>query len=193
MRESVPLTVLEGLRIASPCAARWEDMAPTGDDKARHCGDCNLSVHNFSALSREEAVALVASHMDPGAGNSGQRLCATWRKRADGTIIFRDCPVGLAKVRARMRRCVARVAAVVGLTSLFTAMLARANRNGWEPREYESFAAVARWVGAEPLVVNQMPGTLLAPAGPSPQETGEVMRVPIDERAVDEPEVRGGN
>jgi hypothetical protein len=99
--------VLEGLRVASPCEVPWVTMK--GDDRVRHCGACRLNVYNLSAMSRGEAEALVR--------NAEGRLCVRFFRRADGTVLTQDCPVGLEKVRRRLRRIGNAVAAA------FTAFL----------------------------------------------------------------------
>jgi hypothetical protein len=45
-------------QIQSPCAADWDAM--TGDDARRYCGQCDTHVHNLSAMTEEEARAVVA-------------------------------------------------------------------------------------------------------------------------------------
>jgi hypothetical protein len=173
MPTQVSLNILDRVGIASACTARWEDMAPTGDDHVRRCSMCSLDVHDLSAMGRAEAEALLASHLTPGGANQGRRLCGSLRRRADGTIIFGDCPVGLARARAAARRSTARVAALVGLASVLGAALTRAERSGWRPGDSGSFLAVARWLGVSsgqsigPRVV----GELCAPPFPSPAPT----------------------
>jgi len=83
-------------RIASPCSADWNKMV--GDDRVRHCAACNLDVYNFAALTDREIADLVA--------NRQGRLCARLYRRADGTVITQNCPVGF---RARVRK-VSRIA-----------------------------------------------------------------------------------
>jgi hypothetical protein len=87
---------LDHLQIASPCEASWDAM--TGDDRARHCAQCDKKVYNLAALTREEAMALF--------GNPEALPCLRLWKRADGTVMTADCPVGL-KLRRRERRIVA--------------------------------------------------------------------------------------
>jgi len=97
---------LEQLRIATPCPARWEQMA--GDDRVRFCQGCRKNVYNLSALPRSEAEALVARH----AG----KICALFYRRADGTVLTADCPVGRRKARSRLlRRFTTAMAALLGL------------------------------------------------------------------------------
>jgi len=99
-------TPLEKLRIANPCAARWEAME--GDDRVRFCGTCKKNVYNLSALQRSEAEALVAQHEG--------KMCATFFRRADGTVLTADCPVGRRKTRVRfLRRVTTAAAALFGL------------------------------------------------------------------------------
>ena len=100
------IVVLEKLRVASPCPARWEEMA--GDDRVRFCGTCRKNVYNLSALQRSEAEALVARHEG--------KMCATFFRRADGTVLTADCPVGRRRTRVRfLRRITTAAAALFGL------------------------------------------------------------------------------
>jgi hypothetical protein len=103
MPGTVHLDVLKNCRIASPCSARWEDMA--GNDKRRHCCHCDLDVHNLAAMSGPEIDELLRT--------SGGTPCVRMYRRADGTVVTSDCPVGLAAVRAYARRAYARVALLV--------------------------------------------------------------------------------
>jgi hypothetical protein len=85
------LPVLESLRVASPCAAAWEQM--TGDDRVRSCAACQKDVFNLSELTRYEAEALLLER----AG----KLCVRYYQRKDGTILLQDCAVGVAGKRKR--------------------------------------------------------------------------------------------
>jgi hypothetical protein len=84
---------LESLRIATPCAADWDDMK--GDDFVRFCGRCEQHVYDLSALSRVEAEQLVAE-------KEGQ-MCARFYQRADGTVLTNDCSVAVRRERLRQR------------------------------------------------------------------------------------------
>lgn len=83
---------LDNIRVASPCNADWDQMI--GNDRSRFCGQCNLNVYNLSSMTRTEAELLI--------GKTEGRLCVRYYKRADGSIITRDCPVGLRAIRRRM-------------------------------------------------------------------------------------------
>ena len=86
------LPVLEDLRVASPCPARWDDMI--GDERVRFCASCAKNVYDLSAMSRAEAEAFVASQAD----RVGS-VCITMRRRADGKVLTSDCPVGVRRRR----------------------------------------------------------------------------------------------
>jgi len=82
----------------------------TGDDRVRFCDHCQLNVYNISELSRIEAEKLIAS--------TEGRLCARLFRRADGTVLTQDCPVGLRALRMRVsKRAAAILAAIVSLSS----------------------------------------------------------------------------
>lgn len=99
--------MLPEIKIASPCSAAWEQMA--GDNRVRHCAQCNLNVYNFSETDPAEIEQLIAA-------SAGQRLCGRLYQRPDGTILTRDCPVGLrARIRRVSRRLTAALAAAMGL------------------------------------------------------------------------------
>jgi hypothetical protein len=79
------LSLLDDIRIASPCPARWEDMA--GDDRSRHCGECDRRVYDLSAMTAEQALTLIRE-------NEGG-LCVRLYRRWDGRVLTADCPEGL--------------------------------------------------------------------------------------------------
>src|SRR5215203_982280 len=97
------------LRVAAPCSVSWEAM--TGDERARHCDSCQLNVYNISEMTRAEAEDLIT-------GREG-RLCIRLYKRADGTVLTKDCPVGLRAYQKRIARFAgAALATVLGLFSV---------------------------------------------------------------------------
>ncbi|MGH9820012.1 MAG: hypothetical protein ACRD43_07560 [Pyrinomonadaceae bacterium] len=84
---------LNNIRIASPCSANWTEMF--GNERKRFCGECKLNVYNLSGMSAQDAEDLVR--------NSEGRLCVRFYRRADGSVITQNCPVGWAKVKQRAR------------------------------------------------------------------------------------------
>jgi hypothetical protein len=91
------LPMLENLAIAAPCTADWDQMV--GDERVRFCRQCEKNVYNLSAMARDEAEALLAARES--------KMCVRLYKRADGTVLTSDCPVGVK--RRRRRRAVAGV------------------------------------------------------------------------------------
>lgn len=85
--------LLKGVRVAAPCPARWESME--GDERVRYCGSCRLHVYNLSGMDSEEAEDLLSAH-------EGRRLCVRYYQRRDGTVLTRDCPVGVRLLRRRL-------------------------------------------------------------------------------------------
>lgn len=99
---------LNNLKIASPCAADWNEMV--GDGRKRFCGDCKLNVYNLSGMTKNEAEELLE--------NSEGRLCVRFYQRADGTVLTEDCPVGWARVKQRVSKTAAAFASlIIGLVS----------------------------------------------------------------------------
>jgi len=101
--------MLDNLRVASPCQASWESME--GNEQRRFCPECNKHVYNISAMTRPQAENLLSS---------GQQICGRFYRRADGTILTEDCPVGLrAKAQRLRRRLGFAIAGALGLSTAF--------------------------------------------------------------------------
>jgi len=83
---------LDHVRVAAPCESEWDQMI--GDESVRFCGQCSLNVYNLSAMTRSDAEALIA--------RTEGRLCVRFYRRRDGSIITKDCPVGLRAIRRRV-------------------------------------------------------------------------------------------
>jgi hypothetical protein len=58
-----------------------------GDDRVRFCDECELNVYNLVSMTEAEALELIAE--------SEGRPCVRMYQREDGTVITRDCPVGM--------------------------------------------------------------------------------------------------
>jgi hypothetical protein len=127
----------------------------SGDDRVRFCDLCNLHVYNISQLTRREAETLVAK--------TEGRLCARMFRRADGTVITRDCPVGLRAIRRRVAKVAGAACSV--LLSLFTGVLARTRANSIAA--YQPQASVSRNSSTLPVPANwaSVAGTVTDPAG----------------------------
>lgn len=95
------------IKIASPCTVSWEGM--TGDERQRHCDACKLNVYNISEMTIAEAEELIIAKEG--------RVCVRLFRRHDGTVLTKDCPKGLAAIRARLYKSVAAVTATVAVVA----------------------------------------------------------------------------
>jgi hypothetical protein len=85
---------LDQIKVSAPCSADWDSMI--GTDKIRFCNQCNLNVYNLSGMTKDEAENLVM--------NAEGRLCARFYKRADGTLLTENCPVGLKAIKRKVAK-----------------------------------------------------------------------------------------
>ncbi len=98
---------LDSVKIASPCSQDWNEMI--GTERKRFCGECKLNVYNLSGMPRNEAENLLL--------NSEGRLCVRFFRRADGTVLTKDCPVGWQAIKQRVSKT------ATAFASLFFAVL----------------------------------------------------------------------
>ena len=82
---------LDHVTVAAPCDAGWENMV--GNERVRFCGKCSMNVYNLSGMTKREAERLVVQ--------AEGRLCIRFYRRADGTILTKNCPVGLRALKRR--------------------------------------------------------------------------------------------
>lgn len=113
MSRKVSLDVIE---VPSPCPESWEGMK--GDGPVRFCGLCEMNVYNLSAMTRDEAEALVRER--------DGRLCVRFYRRADGTVTTTDCaPRRFAALRKVARRTMTGAAALlIALLGLVGSLIA---------------------------------------------------------------------
>ena len=101
-------SLLRGVSVAAPCHESWDAMP--GTDQVRSCERCQHKVYNLSEMSASEAESLIQS--------AEGRLCVRFYRRADGTVMTKDCPVGTTAIRQkRIAQATAGVAAAVGAAS----------------------------------------------------------------------------
>ena len=103
---SAHIIALHRIEIVTPCTVSWDKME--GDERVRHCGDCNKNVFNLSAMLEAEAAALVAQ-------NSSGDLCVRFYRRPDGTMMTSDCS---ASPRARARKAWRSLPGLAGMAVL---------------------------------------------------------------------------
>ncbi|HEV8593544.1 MAG TPA: carboxypeptidase-like regulatory domain-containing protein [Pyrinomonadaceae bacterium] len=100
---------LNRLKIAMPCNIGWDNMQ--GNESVRHCNSCELNVYNIAEMTGDEAKRLIATREG--------RLCVRLYRRSDGTVITKDCPVGLLAYRKRVGRLAgAALTVILGLFSV---------------------------------------------------------------------------
>ncbi len=94
---------LDSIKIASLCSQDWDAMI--GSERKRYCGECKLNVYNLSGMSRTEAENLIA--------NSEVHLCVRFYRRADGSVLTQDCPVGWRAVKVKMTKMATAFASLI--------------------------------------------------------------------------------
>lgn len=97
------------LRVAAPCSVGWETVS--GDERVRLCHSCNSNIYNIAEMTKPEIETLITNRED--------RICIRLYKRADGTVLTKDCPVGLrAYYKKTARFAGAALATILGLFSI---------------------------------------------------------------------------
>lgn len=100
---------VNNIRVASPCSVSWETMS--GDERVRRCHSCKLNIYNIAEMTSKEVENLITNRED--------RVCIRLYKRADGTVLTKDCPVGFRAYQKRAARFAgAALATVLGLFSV---------------------------------------------------------------------------
>lgn len=167
---------LDCIQVATPCRADWNAMK--GDDRARFCPTCAKNVYNLSGMTRLEAESLLREKEDLQEG-----LCARFYKRADGTVITSDCPVGMRVIRRPMKWMATTIVMVLApLLALGGALAfggalggAQISRNARTSssgnpvatlRAMQPFKTVFDWLKPEPVV---MGGLMKVPLSVSPK------------------------
>lgn len=99
----------DDLTIADPCGADWDAMAPAPEAGrgARHCRQCQSTVHDLSALTATEAEQLTTGPQPP---------CVRYTACDDGTLQHRSPP------RPSRRRALATLAASVPMLGAWFSM-----------------------------------------------------------------------
>lgn len=85
---------LNNIKVASPCPTDWNEMY--GNERKRFCSECKLNVYNLSEMTQSEAENFVI--------NAEGRVCIKFYRRADGTVLTKDCPVGWQSFKKRISR-----------------------------------------------------------------------------------------
>jgi hypothetical protein len=95
-RKQRRLPMLDRLTVKTPCHAAWDAMV--GDDRVRHCCQCNRAVYDLTAMDADEAEAFLDEHLS----TTGALPCARLFRRPDRRVMTSQCPTA-ADRRHRMR------------------------------------------------------------------------------------------
>ena len=160
---------LNSIRVAAPCHVPWDSMA--GDERVRHCGSCELKVFNIAAMTTAEAHELITTR----AG----RLCVRLYRRADGTILTNDCPVGLRAYRKRITLLAgAALTTVLGLFSISFGQKASDKSTDASKVEIERITDRSKTNELRGLVLDPngavIPGAQTHPFTPRPKTIGTI-------------------
>ena len=117
------------INIPAPCDADWDSM--TGNDRVRFCEHCNLHVSNLSAMTRQEAMRLVA--------RSEGRLCVRFVTRPNGHLLTKQLPRKVHQIARRASRIAA--GAFSATLSLSSAAVQAQSGTGFESRSPTPVAA----------------------------------------------------
>ncbi len=160
-KSSIHLPLLESATIASPCDRMWEDMQ--GDSRVRHCSACNLNVYNFAEMTSIDAEAFLRERLPKG------RVCGVLFRRADGTILTKDCPVGVSRLRRAAAWSLARIA--VAITFVLGGISFATDRDTEARlRSFQPFRSVCEWLNpaakAPPTLTPFVAGKIACPPPP---------------------------
>jgi len=118
---------LDHVSIAAPCNVDWDSMF--GNERVKFCGQCKLNVYNLSEMTKVEAERLIA--------NSEGQLCVRYYRRRDGSILTRNCPVGLRAIKRRVKRVASAIASAVVTFFAGLGIFGLTDRESFSPR-YET-------------------------------------------------------
>ena len=69
----------QDIEIPEPCHADWDAMRP--EDKGRFCSDCRKTVHDLSAMTKDEAKDFLRR-------SACNDVCVSYQHHEDGTLVF---------------------------------------------------------------------------------------------------------
>ena len=138
-----------------------------GDDRVRFCDQCRLNVYNLTDMSRSQAEKLVAEREG--------RLCVRFYRRADGTVLTDNCPVGLRAARRQLRRLISGYAALFAVLVTAAGLAAARNPRAPRLRNVQPFAKLCDWLSPTPpqfftvgfIVTVPPPNVAIAPVKPA--------------------------
>jgi len=166
---------LDDLQVATPCTADWDGMA--GDDRVRFCSQCHLHVYDLSALTAEQATALLRE--------KERTPCVRFYRRRDGTIMTADCPIGIRRLAHYPLRW---AATILGVT--FAVMLsvgASSSGRAWVRRMTDGVLPGSAGAGPCGTVTMGLPARPLPRAGQGPAPEKQAGEQPPQDDNADHP------
>ena len=143
--------ILDSIRIATPCSAKWEDM--TGDERVRLCAQCALHVYNFENMTSTEVRELVTQ--------TEGRVCGRFYRRADGRMVTSDCPIAYEKLKYRLGLAASMVVGVLTAAIGAIAVAAGADRTKFDLPSSPTVKKVCSWASTQPQY-SPMAGGIMA-------------------------------
>lgn len=89
------LPMIDRLTVKTPCTASWDAMV--GDDRVRHCCQCNRDVYDLTAMHADEAEAFLDEHL----ATKRTLPCARLYRRPDGRLMTSQCPTAVDRSHRR--------------------------------------------------------------------------------------------
>lgn len=156
MRLVGPPVRSKDIEIPEPCHADWDAMRP--EAKGRYCFECSKTVHDLSAMTKDEAKGFLRE-------SGCKDICISYQHHEDGTLVFREPAPRPAPVvplaRLRHPRSVAAAVAGAGMAMALAACAPHGD------------APAQRYVAEEPAF--EAPGVVI-PIGV--EERSEPPRIP---------------
>lgn len=159
------------LRVAKPCSALWSEMK--GDGQRRFCASCNKNVYNVAGMTSDEVRRLIAQ--------SEVLPCLRLSRRADGTVITRDCPVGVTKSYQRI--ALALMGCLAFGFTIASAAIGREKKQ-WEGETLADHLRTKPVVGPviEKLYPSQIMGEIACPPT-APTSTATIGKIAVPEES----------
>ena len=152
--------LIDRIDVEVPCDVPWSSM--DGDDRVRHCSDCKLNVYNLSDMTTLEAEELVAGRE--------RRLCVTYLRRPDGTVVTKDCLSVVKAIKRRARWFAGAFAALFGLSTTATVWAAESTGgfDSWTTWQKQPFRTLSKilpdgWTPEPPSFPNRILGIMRVP------------------------------
>lgn len=128
-------------KIHRPCPVDWNQMS--GDQKSRHCGICNKSVHNIANLSKKEAETLLCT--------PGKSVCIRIQQTPEGNFLTKSGWMRRAAIAGAATLSLIPISACnvtdPGFTTGDTSIESQSNGNAVAPEKHEKLQVSVGFIG----------------------------------------------